>query len=123
MDDRLHHRAAGGHDLGEIGPAPVGIATPCRQFFHVVAGREHFAGRGNYHGAHFRVIVDIPQRGIKRRDQAFRQTVTSVRPVECENGDVAGLFAQQDRRLRNGATCCLARHRNIRQLTECNVRT
>jgi hypothetical protein len=41
--DRLHHRAVGSHDLGEIGPAAVGIGALRRHLLEVMAGTEHGA--------------------------------------------------------------------------------
>ena len=103
MHDGLHHRAAGIHDLREIGAAAIGIGAARGQFLHVVAGGKSRAVGRDHDRADAVVVVNVLQRRVQFGDQAFRQAVAGRRPVEREHGDAAERLAQQDRRLRRGA--------------------
>ena len=100
MHDRLHHGAAGVHDLREIGAAAIGVAAPRGQFLHVVAGGEGRAVGGDHHRTHALVVVDLLQRPLQFRDQAFGEAVARGRAVERQHGDAADRLAEQDRGLR-----------------------
>jgi len=100
VHDCLHHRAAGVHDLREIGTATISIGAACGEFFHVMAGGKGRAIGRDYDRAHVSVVMNVVQRRVQLGDQTFRQAVARRRPVEREHGDVACALAQQDRRLR-----------------------
>jgi hypothetical protein len=100
VHDRLHHGAAGIHDLGKVGAATVGIAAARGQFLHVVAGGKCRAVGRDHDCADRLVVVNFLQRIVECRDQAFRQAVARRRPIEREHGDAADFFTQEDRRLR-----------------------
>jgi hypothetical protein len=110
MHDRLHHRAAGVHDLPKIGAAAIGIAAARGQFLHVVArGEGRTIGRDD-DGADAVVVMDFFQRAVQLGNQALRQAVARRRPVEGEQADAADVFLQQDRRLRRGRASSLGGH-------------
>jgi len=113
VHDRLHHRAAGRHDLGKIGATAIGVGAPGRQLLHVVpGGKGRTVGRDD-HRPHPCIVMNFPERGIELGDQALRQAVAGLRPIEREYGDAANHLAQEDRLTRRGGACGLARHRKI----------
>ena len=65
VDDLLHHRAAGRHDLAEIGAAAVGIGAARGEFLEIVAGAERRAVRGQHDRAH-RLVRRDRRRALRR---------------------------------------------------------
>jgi hypothetical protein len=104
MHDRLHHGAAGVHDLRKISAPPIGVAAPRGQFLHVVAGGEGRAVGGDHHRTHARVVVDLLQRPMQFRDQPFGEAVARGRAIERQHGDAANPLAEQNRGLRHWGT-------------------
>ncbi len=110
MHHRLHHGAAGVHELGEVGTAAIGIAAARGHFLHVMAGGEGGTIGRDDEATHALVGADLVQRRMKLRDQSFRQAVARRGTVEGEHGNAADIFAQQnwadqaERRGRSGAS-------------------
>ena len=82
---------------GEIAAAAIGIAAARGQFLHVVAGGEGRTVGRDHHRAHAGVVVNLLQRRVQFGDQAFRQAVAGLGPVEREHGDAAQRLAQENR--------------------------
>ena len=75
-DDRLHQRRAGGHGLGEEGPAAVRIGAARRHFLEIVAGAEHLSGGREHDDTHGRVVcARLRAPPASRRMTAQRQRV------------------------------------------------
>ena len=90
--------------------AIFGVAASSGEFLHVVAcGEGRTIGREN-DGADAVVVMDLLQRGVQLRDQAFRKAVARRRPVEDQQADAADVFLQQDRRLRSRGAGSLSGH-------------
>jgi hypothetical protein len=96
LHDGLHHGAAGGHDLRKIGAPVIGVAAAGGEFLHVVAGGKGRAVGCEHHRAHACIVVNIPERGMQFGDQAFRQAVARLRPVEGQHRDAAHRLAQEN---------------------------
>jgi hypothetical protein len=111
--DRLHHRAAGVHDLPKIGPAAIRVAAARGQFLHVVARRERRTIGRDDDGADAVVVMDFSQRAVQLGDQALRQAVARRRPVEGEQADAADILLQQDRRERCGRASSVGGHSEV----------
>jgi hypothetical protein len=121
MHDCLHHRAAGIHDLGEIGAPAIGISATGRQFLHVVArGEGRTVGR-DHHRAHLAIVVNFPERRMQLGDQAFREAVAGFGPIEREHADAAQRLAQKNWRLWCGGACGPGGHRAIHSLAGCHA--
>jgi hypothetical protein len=114
LHDGLHHRAAGGHDFGEIAAPAIGVGAAGGQFLHVVTGGKRRTAGGDHHRAHAFIVVNVRERRMQLRNQSLRQAVAGFRPIEREHGNASKRLAKQVRRSRRGRTCSLARHRNIR---------
>jgi hypothetical protein len=113
MHDRLHHRAAGIHDLGEIGAPAIGISAAGGQFLHVVARGEGWTAGRDHHRAHPGIVVNFPERRMQLGDQAFREAVAGFGPIEREHADAAQRLAQENWRFLCGNACGFSLHRNI----------
>ncbi|MGY3589066.1 hypothetical protein ACVIF9_007743 [Bradyrhizobium sp. USDA 4350] len=82
MHDRLHHRAAGVHDLCEIGAAAVGVGAPRGELLEVMAGAEGRAVGREHDGTDALVSADIVQRSVQLADQALGEAVAGRGAIE-----------------------------------------
>ncbi|GCC48016.1 hypothetical protein chiPu_0032518, partial [Chiloscyllium punctatum] len=82
VHDRLHHRAAGVHDLSKIGAATIGIAAPRGELLHVVPGGISRTIRGDHDGADVPVVADVVQRSMEAGDHALRKAVARRGAIE-----------------------------------------
>ncbi len=82
--------------MRKIGAPVIGIGAAGGEFLHVVArGKGRAVGR-EHHRAHAGIVVNIPERRMQFADQAFRQAVAGLRPVEGQHGDAAHRLAQEN---------------------------
>ncbi|MGY4488517.1 hypothetical protein ACVWWR_007708 [Bradyrhizobium sp. LM3.2] len=111
--DRLHHRATGGHHLGEEGTAAIGVVAARGQLFHVVAGGEGGTIGRDHDAADSLVVADLIELGMQACDHRLREAVAGGPAVEGQDRDGTYGLAQQDRRLRGGGAGGLDGHRSV----------
>ncbi len=92
--DRLHHAAATGEQIVEIGPPAVFGLSPLCHFLQVMASAEHLARAFQDHHLGLGIGGQRVELGLQGGQHRVRECIQALGGIQGQGGDAARVFAQ-----------------------------